>query len=141
MAGATSSVNSVLADFLMPILPKFSKEPTREGLIEIHRLISGNAESVALKLGGGQHGHLAMTMITNYYMEHTGFAFVPLHNPGDYLQSMGSAQEQALGTENIRQNHVLFQKYTAVDRNLKNQIVKAMEPVFLSPLVDQLTGL
>ena len=53
---------------------------------------------------------------------------------------MGSAQEQALGTENFRQNQALFQKYTAVYGALKNHIIAAVEPVFLSPLVYQLTG-
>ena len=66
-------------------------------------------------------------------MEHTGFEFVPLHNSGDYPQSMGSAKEQAIVTENFWQNQAMFQKYTAVD-------VTAVEPVFLSPLVDHLTG-
>ena len=54
---------------------------------------------------------------------------------------MGSAQEQALGTEKFRQNQVLFRKYTAVDGFLKDHIVTAVEPFLLSPLVDQLTGL
>ena len=54
---------------------------------------------------------------------------------------MGSAREQALGTEIFRQNQTLFRKYIVVDGALKKQIVTAVEPVFLSSLVDQLTGL
>ena len=73
-------------------------------------------------------------------MEQTGFAFVPPHNPGNYAQSMGRAQEQAIGTEKFWQNQVMFRKYTAVDEDLKKQIIIPAEPVFLSPLVDQLTG-
>ena len=34
----------------------------------------------------------------------------------------------------------MFRKYTSVDRVLKNKIVTVVEPVFLSPLVDQITG-
>ena len=59
---ATSSIEGVLADFPTPILPKIGGEPTREGLIDIHRFISGNAASVASNIGGGLHGHLALTM-------------------------------------------------------------------------------
>ena len=140
MAGATSSVEGVLADFPTPILPKFDRERTREGLINIDRLISGNAASVASNLGGDRHGHLALTMTAEEYTEKTGFAFVPPYNPGDYPQSMGSAQEQALGTEKFRQNQALFQKKNAVDGALKKQIVTSVEPVLLSPLVDQRTG-
>ena len=34
----------------------------------------------------------------------------------------------------------MFRKYTAIDGALKNQIFTAVEPVFLSPLVDKLTS-
>ena len=134
------SVEGVLPDFLTPILPKIDGESIREGPIDIHRLISGNAASVATNLGGGRNGHLTLTMRAGYYMEQTGFAFVPPHNPCDYPQRMRSAQEQALGTEIFRSNQALFQKYTAVDGTLKKHIVTAVEPVFLSPLMDHLTG-
>ena len=53
MDGATSSVKGVLANFLTPTLPKIDGEPTRSGLINLHQLISGNAASMASKLGGG----------------------------------------------------------------------------------------
>ena len=93
MTGATSSVEGVLSDFPTPIHPKIDGEPTREGLIKIHLLISGNVVSVASNLQGIRHRHLALTMTAKEYMEYTGFAFAPPHNPGDYPQSMGSAQE------------------------------------------------
>ena len=96
--------------------------------------------SVESNLGGGQHGNLDLTMTAEEYTEQTGFAFVPPYNPGDYPQSMGIAQEQALGTETFRQNQVMFRKHTTVDKALKMQIVTAVEPVLLSPLVDNFTG-
>ena len=80
MARATSSVEGVLADLLTPILPKIDRELTREGLIDIHQLISGNAASMASNLGEVQNGHLALTMTTDEYMEQKGFAFLPPHN-------------------------------------------------------------
>ena len=46
MVGLTSSVNVILADLLTPILLKIGVEPTREGVIKLHQLVSGNAESV-----------------------------------------------------------------------------------------------
>ena len=62
MEGATTSVERLLMDFLTPILPNIGWEPTIEGLIELHQLVSGNMASVLLNLVGGQHGHLAMKM-------------------------------------------------------------------------------
>ena len=122
MAGATSSVEGFLTDLPTPILPKINGEPTREGLIDLHQLISGYIASVASNLGGGQHGHLVLSMMAKEYMEQTGFAFVRPHNPGKYSQIMGSSQEQALVTENFRQNQALFLKYSAVDGALKTRL-------------------
>ena len=52
---------------------------------------------------------------------------------------MGTSQEQALRTENFGQNQVIFRKYTAVDGSIKNKIITAVKPVFLYPLMYQLT--
>ena len=67
MAGATVSVKGVLVYFPTPILPNIEGEPTRKGLIYLHQLFSGNMESVALKIGGVQHGHIALIMTAEYY--------------------------------------------------------------------------
>ena len=99
MVGETSSVKGVLMNFLTPIFTKNYGEPTRAVLIEIHQFISGNAASVASNLGGGRHGHLALTMTAKYYRAQSGFAFVLPHNPGNYPYTMGNAQEQALRNE------------------------------------------
>ena len=62
MAGATTSVKGVLTDFPTSILPRIDREPTREVLVKLHQLISGNAESVSSNLRGCRHGHLALTI-------------------------------------------------------------------------------
>ena len=139
MLGASTSVERVLSDFLTLLLLKIGKELTIEWLIKIHQLVSGNAALVLSNLRGGRHGHLALTMISKKYASHRDSSFVPLHNPKHYPPTMGNAQDQALKTENSWQNQAQFQKYTALDVALKNQIIMTLEPVFLSPLVDQLT--
>ena len=65
---------------------------------------------------------------------------MPLYNPGDYPPMMGTSQEQALGTKKFWQNQSLLRRYTAVDGHLKKHIFMVVQPVFLYPLVDQLTG-
>ena len=62
VAGATTRFEGVFTGLLTPIIPKIGGEPTREGLVELHQLVSGNMASVLLNLVGGQHGHLAMKM-------------------------------------------------------------------------------
>ena len=73
-------------------------------------------------------------------MDQTGYAFVPLHNPFYYPQTTGTSQDQALGNKRFQQNQALFRRYTAVGGDLNKQTVTAVQPVFLSPLVGQLTG-
>ena len=62
MVGIANSTKGVFMDLLTPILLKIGGDPTREALIELHQLISGNAASVASNIGGGRHGHLALTI-------------------------------------------------------------------------------
>ena len=62
MVGTENSTKGVFMDFLTPILLKIGGDPTREALIELHQLISGNAASVVSNIGGGWNGHLALTI-------------------------------------------------------------------------------
>ena len=96
MIGKTSSVKGVLAYFSTPIIPNIDRYLTREGLIDIHQFIRGNVASMVSNLGGGRHGQLVLTLTDVEYKEEKVCAFVMPHNPGNYPQSMGSAQEQAL---------------------------------------------
>ena len=119
MAGTTSIIEGFLMEFLTPIITNIGGEPTREALIDLHQLISGNTAYVASKLGGGRHRHLVLAMTSEEYTAQMGYALVPPHNPGDYLPKMGTSQEQALGTEKFLQKQALFRKYTAVDGAIK----------------------
>ena len=55
-------------DFQTPILPKIIGYPTIEALIELHQLISINMASGVSNLGGGQHGHLTITITAEDYL-------------------------------------------------------------------------
>ena len=92
MTGSTSSVKGFLVDFLTPILTKIGGEPTRESMIDLHQLVSGNAASVASNPGGGWHRHLALRMTSEEYMAQTGCAFVPPNDPGNYPPTVGTVQ-------------------------------------------------
>ena len=62
-------------------------------------MISINVASMALNFRGGRHGHLALTMTIAEYITQTGFPFFMPHNPGNYVTTMGTAQEQVIETE------------------------------------------
>ena len=67
MVGSTSSVKRVPADFLTTIFPNIGREPTREALIGVHMLISGNAASVAYDFRRYRHRHLVLTITAKDY--------------------------------------------------------------------------
>ena len=136
MSGEKTSIKGFIADFLTPIITNIGGEPTREKLIKLHRSISGNIASVLSNLGGGRHKHLALKMTSEDYVAHTRFEFVPLHNLDYYPPTIGNARDQGRGSENLRQNQAQFRKYTDVDGALKKQIITAVEPVFLFPVMD-----
>ena len=58
-----------------------------------------NAAPVSSNLGGGRHGHRALTIRSKEYAAQTGFEFVSPHKPGNYLPITGNDQEQVLRTE------------------------------------------
>ena len=76
MAGATGSVEGVLADLPTPIIPKIGGELAREVIIDLHQLVSGNTASIVSNLGGGQNGHLALTITRKKCMADTSSVFV-----------------------------------------------------------------
>ena len=119
MVGTANSVKVVCAEFRTPILPNIVGELTQESLIDIHRIISGSRISLASNLSGGRNGHLVLNMTAEDYLEQMGHAFLPSHNRGYYPPKMGTAIEQALGTERLQQNQALYQQCTAVDRAIK----------------------
>ena len=51
-----------------------------------------------------------------------------------------TSQEKAVATEWFNQNQDLFWKYTAANGALKKQIIQYIDPIFLSPIKDKLTG-
>ena len=145
IVGITNSVEGFLAYFLTPILPKIVGEPTRESLIKTHQLISGNAASMESNLRGGQQGHLVLTMTVEDYLDQTVHVFVPPYNPGNYPLEITPRQwvppqEQAFGTEGLRQNQALFRRCTTVEGNIKKKTVTEVQQVFLSPIMEQMKG-
>ena len=139
MAGAPSSVKGVLANFATPILTNIGRNLTSESLIDLHVLISGNATFVASNLGGGQNGNLALTMTAKEYTEQMGYSFVPPHNPVNLRTNVSNRSRASAQKRKVLTKPSAIQKINRRGRIPKNRIIAAVQPVFLSPLVDQLT--
>ena len=60
------------------------------------------------------------------------FRVCAVTQPRQLPTNHGTAQEQAPGTDKLRQNQALFRKYTAMGRAFRNKIATAVEPALHS---------
>jgi hypothetical protein len=77
MATQTSPVT---ANFPFPVLTPFATDiqpPTFTTLQQLQREINGNAMSVHSHAGGGNHGHLTLTITAAQYLALTNVPFPP----------------------------------------------------------------
>jgi hypothetical protein len=140
MVTASTSVDGITADFPKPVLGQIHGEPTREALIDMHKLLCTNAASVTTNLGGGNHGHLALLMTAKEYLEETEKVFVVPTNPGDDPPTTIKPEDQASANDKFKRQQRAFEKYHNADKALKKQIEHAVETGFLSAMNHELTG-
>jgi hypothetical protein len=78
----TTSVKKLVKSFPHPHIPAVEGTPNYETIIYITRLLNANAASIHSELGGGNYGHLALTISAASYATLSPVAFVPPANPG-----------------------------------------------------------
>ena len=127
--------------FEYPILTKIQDEPSYETIKTIHDEIKTNAQSVHCNLGGGQHGHLGLTLDTTTYALVSNVAYYRPYHPGTYAPINGGTTAQTsagkdLHTEQIR----LFREVKGIEKALRQQIVTAINPQYLSSLQNRQTN-
>eukprot|EP00957_Ditylum_brightwellii_P042306 3203603-Ditylum_brightwellii.AAC.2 len=77
-----ASSTAVMEHFLVKKVPKQTRMPSWDSSRAIHLRLNVNAASVPSYLGGGQHGHLRLTIGGVEYQTFTGYPFAPPENPG-----------------------------------------------------------
>ena len=115
---AKLTVESVLADFPTPVLPRIIGEPNRQQIIEIHKLLCDNATAV----GPGQFGFLALTLNAVDYNNVTNQAFVPPVDPGPMpppVTPLMNSQESALQMEMYKIQKAQFQLFQTTGKALQ----------------------
>ena len=135
-------------------LNKIYGKPTRESLLTLFRQLKRNAQRVPTTLGGGQLGYLALTVTPAVYNAIPNAAnFVRPVDPGIFtltpnptpttrgtraagptvappLTPADIATQKAQYDENKR----LYNEVQAVEMILRNQLIEAIEPIYLRPL-------
>jgi hypothetical protein len=105
--------------------------------------LNSNAASVHSNLGGGEHGHLVLTIPTAEYLiltEDTPFNIPenppaqPIHPAGATISVITEANRQHLEAKQI------FKTYHAVDQALRKQVLAAVPDVYTRALKHATTG-
>ena len=124
-------------------LDKILGEPDARSLQKLFRQLRRNARSLASTLGGGQYGHLFMVLSQEEWdtlPEST--PVVPSADPGEFtLVRRPLAAEIAMRKEAHDKAKKRYNKYQALNRILRNQLIAAVEPAYLDPIRCELTDM
>ena len=132
-----TSTESILNAFPYQTIPKIVGTPTYETITESIALLKANAASIQTELGGGRLGFLALTVSPAVYATLSATAFAVPANPGPFPPPLAGnptgAQIQA-----ANRNHVealrIFRLYTNVQNALKQQLLTAVDDIYIRAL-------
>ena len=127
--------------FQHPELTKIIGEPNHTSLTTLLNELKANAQSVHSNLGGGAHGHLGLVLSTLDYASVAPMTpYVRPRFPGSFVleNNVTNMQAQMLRdqhAENLRQ----FQEVEAVHNALVQQVIQAVDPMYLKALRNPIT--
>jgi len=137
MASTTTDIDYKNNYFEYPELTRIHGLPTTTSLIELRDEIRANAQSVITMLGGGKWGHMGLVCSpTIYATMDASTPYIHPVNPGPFQVqgiNLGPAEvteQKAAWDEKTR----LYREVNGVERNLKQQIVSAMDRKYLRAL-------
>eukprot|EP00978_Attheya_sp_CCMP212_P005969 scaffold13447_cov59-Attheya_sp.AAC.2 len=106
----------------------------------MHKSLCENAAAVTSNLGDGNHGHLALLMTDEDYLEETKQTFnhAP-KKPGDDPPTALKSKDQPFVNDHYKQNQRVYEKYRNINKALKKQIEATMKEAFISTLRHELT--
>lgn len=136
------SVDSLLEGFPHTTVPPILGQPSYETITNVLRLLNSNAASVQSELGGGQLGHLGLTVSPAVYATLSADPFVVPPNPGPTGTVPAHATAPQI-TETHRAHQELlriWRKANNVDMAIKHQLIAAVEPMFLRAIMHRHTG-
>jgi hypothetical protein len=135
---SSRGVNIVLVHEELTVIPK---KPTIADLQKLQREVYANASGVPA-LDGTAHGFVGLIMSpAAFLLINNNVAYVPPVAPARDAPAGGTAIVQAQAFREHTQRVDEFRQYTYMYTTLKNQVIKAVQPVYLLDLEDPITGL
>jgi hypothetical protein len=138
---ATMSISSTNLSFPKPTLSPILGKPNNASLALLQQELYENARAIHSNRGGGLNGYLALVMPAAAYLERTNVAFVAPAIPPAVVHAVGATGAQIVEANRaFDKAEVEFLTYVKVVQELKQQIVAAVDPLYLSVLKDRNWG-
>ena len=141
MAAASAPVDYCQSPFEFPILTQIVGEPNYDLLRNVLNELKANAQSVHSTLGGGAHGYLGLILSPIQYGLITATAFVRPAFSAPIVIPLGGTINM---TATLQQQHCddirIFRECQAVEAALRQQLVQAIDRVYLEILRDPNTN-
>jgi hypothetical protein len=137
-----TTVDSMIASFPVPVLPRITGRPTYDSIALLTTDIHRNTASVHSKLGGGANGHLGTSLNPPIYATVSNVPWQDPPNPGP-MPNLPPAANQTLIRALERQHDEalrVWRQFTLVQDAIKAQIIQAIEPMYLETLNNRYTG-
>ena len=135
-------VESIISSFTHPVIPPIRGMPGYPEIKRVHIMLNANASSIFSPLGNGTSGLLALTISLPQYFAVTGANWMPPANPGMVPLIPINADGAAIKiiSDNHRDMLSQWKTYTTTDKALRQQLIGAIESLWLSGLTNRLTG-
>ena len=137
---AFDNVDYVNSHFEFTELTPIRGEPSYETLDLILKQLKANASKVHSNLGGGAHGHLGLVVSpTTYAIIAPATPFTRPPFPGSQATiPPGTTQNNArIIREQFQENLRVYHEVNNVDKTLKQQLIKAINPMYLEAVRDR----
>ena len=128
--------------FPNPTIPKIHGTPHYFSIAEAHSPLKENATSVYSSRGNPALGHYIFTASDSEYLLRSGMDFIIPLNPGVHpIVSPGATNAQIAHAKRKHEESTReFRLFKAVDNALKNQLVNAIDNIYIKDLQDRVKG-
>ena len=128
--------------FPNPTIPKIHGMPHYFSIAEAHAPLNENATSVYSSRGNPALDHYILTASDAKYLLCAGIAFIIPFTPGVHpVVALGTTDAQIAHAKLEHKESTLeFCLFKAVDNALKNQLVNAIDDIYIKGLQDRVTG-
>ena len=142
MASSSLHPEKIRESFPNPIIPKIHRTPHYFSIAKAHANLNGDATSVYSPRGNPALGHYILTASDDEYLLHSGIGFIIPFNPGVHpVIAPGATEDQIAHAKHENEESTCkLRLFKAVDNALKNQLVNAIDDIYIKNLYDRVTG-